>query len=92
MSNKFNIGDRVILTGEGLIPFHNWPVWGSEHQCVGTVVDTNGSFTWVDWDNGVATKQILAPNLSHFTGREENSLSPNIAFLKYKRSRNESRR
>ena len=92
MSNKFDVGDRVILTNDNIKPTKNCPVCGSRHQCVGTVVDIDRSLVWVNWDNGVATNIVLALNLSHFTGRQENSLSPNIAFMLYKRSRNESRR
>lgn len=88
MSDKFKIDDRVILTADHLIPFPDWPVWGSKHSCVGTITDADGGLIWVTWDNGTS-KMILSRNLSHFTGPEEDSLSPNIAFMLYKRKNNE---
>ena len=91
MSNKFKKGDRVILTSEEVIPTPSWPVWGSKHQCVGTIINTSNNITWVLWDNG-KSKMLLYYSLSHFTGVEENSLSPNVAFMLYKRRRNENRR
>ncbi len=42
---KFKVGDRVTLTtgkhGQG----YKNPVWGSRHQCVGTVVNSQSKFT-----------------------------------------------
>ena len=87
MSNEFKKGDRVILTGENIIPTRQWPVWESEHGCVGIIVEIAGGLVWVDWDNGI-TKMILPNSLSHFSGGGQNVLSPNAAFLKYKRKTN----
>ena len=91
MSKKFEEGDRVILTGEGLIPFKNWPVWGSKYSCVGTITNIRHSFVHVLWDNG-NSKALIRSKISHFTGREKKSLSPNIAFMLYKRSVNATRK
>ena len=88
MSKKFKIGDRIILTGEHIMPLPDWPVWGSKYGCIGTVTETGYSLIYVLWDNG-NSKIVLPVNLSHFTGREEKSLSPNIAFKLYKRKSNE---
>jgi hypothetical protein len=90
MSNKFNVGDRVILTGLHLIPALDWPVWGSEYGCVGTVVDVDKGLTWVTWNTG-GTRMILSKNLTFYTGQKEPPVSPNLAFLKYKRTRHEQR-
>jgi len=87
MSDKFSAGDRVILTGENIIPTKQWPVWESEHGCVGTIVECDGNLIWVNWDNGI-TKMLLAISLSHSNPGEQNALSPNLAFLKYKRKTN----
>jgi len=87
MSNKFGVGDKVILTGESIIPTRQWPVWGSECGCVGTVVDIAEDLVWVDWDNNIV-KMILSSNLSHFTVGEQNALSPNHAFVIHKRKTN----
>ena len=86
MANKFKDDDRVILTDKGLIPFPDWPVWGSEYECVGTIIETRHGFIHVLWDNGYS-KITLPKSLSHFNGREENTLSPNVAFMLYKRSK-----
>ena len=88
MSDKFEEGDRVILIGESIIPTRQWPVWESKHGCVGTIVAIDGGLAWVDWDNGI-TKMILPINLSHSNPGEQNALSPNRAFLKYKRKLND---
>ena len=88
MSNKFEIDDRVILTGEGLIPFPDWPVWGSKYSCIGTIVEISHGLAHINWDNGYNMMNLLE-NISHFNGREEKSLSPNIAFKLYKRKNNE---
>ncbi len=90
MSNKFSIDDRVILTSKDLLPTTEWPVWGSEYSCIGTIVDIVGDYVagemaWVMWDNHkTITKLIRAANLSHFhDGDEKSSLpvEPNLAFL-----------
>lgn len=92
MSDIFKIGDRVILTGKHLIPYKDWPVWGSKYSCVGTIIDVRGGLSWVTWDNDTdRTRMIKSYSLSHFTGGEEKSLSPNLAFLKYKRSKHGKR-
>ena len=88
MSNKFEKGDRVILTGKHLLPGPEWPVWGSEYECVGVVTDVDRYLAWIRWDNNI-TKVIQTTSLSHFTGGKAKSLSPNLAFLKYKREQNE---
>jgi len=90
MDKNFKVGDRVILTGKGLIPYKSWPVWGSKYSCVGTINDIGASeiYSNVHWDNG--THQVLqVRHLSHFNAPAGDSLSPNIAFLKYKRKINE---
>ena len=87
MANKFKEGDRVILTGEGLIPFPDWPVWGSKYSCIGTIVEISHGLAHINWDNGYNMMNLLE-NISRFDGREENSLSPNISFMLYKRSKN----
>jgi len=87
MSDKFEEGDRVTLTGENIILAGRGAVYGPEHGCVGTIVDIAEDLVWVDWDNGI-TKMILSSNLSHFTGQEQNSLSPNHAFVIHKRKIN----
>ena len=50
MTNNFEIGDRVILTNVNISPCENWPVWGSEYECVGTITDVVNSLVWVDWE------------------------------------------
>ena len=91
MSNKFVNGDRVILVGKELIPTKDWPVWGSEYSCVGTINGIGNGYSYIYWDNG-RKRTIDDSYLRHFTGREEDSLSPNVAFLKYKRGINEKRK
>jgi hypothetical protein len=91
MSIKYKAGDRVILTGKTLIPYPDWPVWGSKYSCVGTVADIKRELVHVIWDND-HRKIILPSSLSHFTGREDKSLSPNIAFMLYKRNKHEKGR
>lgn len=87
MSKKFEVGNRVILTGKGLLPFPDWPVWDSEFSCVGTITRIQtGRYPQVLWDNG-HSKILSSNSISHFTGREENFLSPNISFMLYKRSK-----
>ena len=80
MSNNYKIGDRVILTGKGIIPMRGWPVWGSEYECVGTITGTIGDITVIiKWDDGLSMS-INSIFLSHFTGGIKET-DPNIAFL-----------
>jgi len=85
MSDKLEPGDRVVLTGKGIIPTPSWPLWGSDLACVGTVVHNDmGSLVGVLWDNG-KEKIVLDISLSYYTGTDKDTVSPNIAFLQYKR-------
>jgi len=89
MSNKFEVGDRVILIGEYIIPTIGWPVWGSEYGCVGTIVATEykkPTYT-VEWDNG----KFLSISYLWLELSFEDNGNPNTAFLKHKRTLNEER-
>jgi len=88
MSKKLKKGDRVILTGKKLIPYTDWPVWGSKYECVGTITNVINNLIHILWDNG-SKKAVTSDYISHFTGREENSLSPNILFMLHKGKINE---
>jgi len=83
MTEKLNIGDRVILTDISLIPAKFWPVWGSKYECVGTVTDIEDNIVSIAWDNN---KHVMLTH-RHLSLHTDQSLSPNAAFLKYKRSR-----
>lgn len=85
---KFEMGDRVILVGEELIPWKTWPVWGSKYSCVGTIDGIGSAYSNVQWDNG-SNRMIDSHYLRHFAGVEE--ISPNRAFIMYKRSINAKR-
>lgn len=88
MSDKYKEGNRVILTGKTLIPYPDWPVWGSKHSCVGTVVQIRRGFVHILWDNGYS-KVVTPDSLSHYRGEENGTLCPNIAFMLHKRKVNE---
>lgn len=85
-------GDRVILSAPHYIPTPEYPVWGSEHECVGTVraASKSGSYDrytiYVDWDNG-KRNHFVSSNIS-LAGNRCAKLNPNSIF----KAKNESSR
>jgi hypothetical protein len=91
MSNKFNIGDRVILPTGSHSPSPEYPYQGSEFACAGEIIEVFiGSFSrermaHIKWDNGrvtaVYTQQLRLEN----EGMDQTN--PNVMFKLGKRTR-----
>jgi len=93
MAKPFKENDRVILTGKGLTPLPDWPIWGSKYSCVGTITNVNHEthgFLRVLWDNGVSM-MARVPNISHYHGQKKDALSPNVALMLHKRRKKNER-
>lgn len=89
---EFQQDDRVILVYK-YIPGPSYPVWGSEYECVGTIVEltTKNRRVRVEWDNGnryeypaVALDRVDSTVLDH-RGKPA-VLNPNKAFRLHKRN------
>lgn len=90
---SFKIGDRVVLINRPYItPTRDWPAWGSEYGCAGTVTWTQSIKVEVGWDNG-ATYVFAETSLEHVLlqgGTIDTKLpktNPNQVFRRRKRDR-----
>ncbi len=98
---SFRIGDRVVLVNNGrIIPTPGWPVWGSKHECTGTVVGTMTERRYaersvtkvrVQWDNGEGNthlERLLQHAADVFAAealsKEKPKIEPNRAFRRRK--------
>jgi len=88
--HKFKVNDRVILTYD-YIPTEEYPVWGSRHECVGTVygMKDGGTRVLVEWDNGTA-HDYPSTRVSLYDTRLSID-NPNRAFKRRKNDRNRSK-
>jgi hypothetical protein len=93
MSNKLNVGDRVILPTGSHSPSPDYPYQGSKFACGGTITATyEGKFSrepmaTIMWDNGRIAGAYM-DNLK-FESEGMKQTDPNIMFKLGKRTRHE---